>query len=190
MGPGDLIGPSLALIEVASIARGHRVADAMVKRAPVELLRCDPVSPGKFLVLVVGEVAAVDEAYRAGLDVAGTATLDKLFLPQPHHELGGALRGEARAGGATSVDALGVVETTTVAATILAADAAAKAARVRVIEMWLARGIGGKAYFIVTGPLGEVEAAVEAALAAIDAGVVCGTEIIAAPHEDFVSVLR
>ena len=41
-------------IELSSIARGHRVADAMLKRAPVRLLRADSVSPGKFLVLVDG----------------------------------------------------------------------------------------------------------------------------------------
>jgi microcompartment protein CcmL/EutN len=184
------MGPALALIEVASIARGHRVADAMVKRAPVELLRCDAVSPGKFLVLVEGEVAAVDEAFRAGLEIAADAALDKLYLPQAHAQLGGALRGEARAGEAAGVDALGVVETTTVAATILAADAAAKAADVRLIEMQLARGIGGKAYFVVTGTLAEVEAAVEAAVGAVDAAVVCATEIIAAPHADLVGRLR
>jgi len=88
------------------------------------------------------------------------------------------------------VGALGIVETTTVAATILAADAAAKAALVRLIEMQLARGIGGKAYFIVTGTLAEVEAAVEAALGAVDAATVRATEIIAAPHEDLVARLR
>ena len=181
---------ALALIEVASIARGHRVADAMVKRAPVALLRCEAVSPGKLLVLVEGDVASVEEAFRAGLAVAGDATLDKLYLPQAHEQLGGALRGEARAGDVADVEALGVVETTTVAATILAADAAAKAAAVRVIEMQLARGIGGKGYFIVTGTLGDVEAAVEAGLGAVDANLVCATEIIAAPHEDFVARLR
>ena len=72
-------GPALALIELSSIARGHRVADAMVKRAPVNLLRADWVSPGKFLVLVDGSVAAVDEAYRAGLDVAADKVVDRLF---------------------------------------------------------------------------------------------------------------
>jgi microcompartment protein CcmL/EutN len=184
------MGPALALIEVSSIARGHRAADAMVKRAPVELLRCEPVSPGKLLVLVAGEVASVDEAFRAGLEVAGAAVLDKLFLPQAHAQLAGALRGEARAGDVAGVGALGVVETTTVAATILAADAAAKAAGVRIIEMQLARGLGGKAYFIVTGTLGDVEAAVEAGVGAVDAAFVHATEIIAAPHEDFVARLR
>jgi microcompartment protein CcmL/EutN len=185
-----MTGPALALLELASIARGHRVADAMVKRAPVTLLRCEPVSPGKFLVLVDGDVASVDEAFRAGLEVAGGATLDKLFLAQAHAQLAGALRGEARAGAASSVDALGVVETTTVAATILAADAAAKGAVVRVIEMQLARGLGGKAYFVVTGALAEVEAAVEASTGAIAAATLLATEIIAAPHADLVSRLR
>jgi microcompartment protein CcmL/EutN len=186
-------GPSLALVEVASIARGHRVADAMVKRAPVELLRCDPVSPGKLLVLVAGEVASVDEAFRAGLEIAADATLDKLYLPQAHEQLPRALRGEARAGDAAERDtigALGVVETRTVAATILAADAAVKAALVRLIEMQLARGIGGKAYFVVTGALEEVEAAVEAALGAVDASAIFATEIIPAPHADLVERLR
>jgi microcompartment protein CcmL/EutN len=190
MDPFDLSGSSLALIEVSSIARGHRVADAMVKRAPVELLRCEPVSPGKILVLVGGEVAEVDEAFRAGLDVAGDAKLDALYLSQVHEQLPGAVRGEARAGDAAGVGALGIVETTTVSATILAADAAAKAAVVRLIEMQLARGIGGKAYFVLTGDLAEVEAAVEAGLGAIDAALVCGTEIIPAPHGDLVGRLR
>jgi len=191
--PTQLGGPALALVEVASIARGHRVADAMVKRAPVELLRVEPVSPGKLLVLVAGDVASVDEAFRAGLEVAGDAKLDALFLPNAHEQLPGAVRGEARAGDAAqreTIDALAVVETTTVAATILAADAAAKAARVRLIEMQLARGIGGKAFFVLTGALEEIEAAVEAALGAIDAAAVCGTEIIAAPHGDLVARLR
>jgi microcompartment protein CcmL/EutN len=185
----DFAGPSLALIEVASIARGHRVADAMVKRAPVELVRCEPVSPGKLLVLVMGDVAPVDEAFREGLEIAGPAVLDKLFLPQAHAQLPGALRGEARAG-AAGVDALGIIETTTVASAILAADAAVKAAVVRLIEMQLARGIGGKAYFVLTGALDEIEAAVEAGVGAVDGTAIVATEIIARPHADLVGRLR
>jgi microcompartment protein CcmL/EutN len=84
---------------------------------------------------------------------------------------------------------LGIIETTTVAATVLAADAAAKAARVRITEMQLGRGIGGKAFFTVTGPLAEVEAAVDAAVGVLDAALVHTTEIIPAPHADFVAKL-
>jgi microcompartment protein CcmL/EutN len=181
---------AIALIELSSIARGHVVADAMLKRAPVALLRADFVSPGKFLVLVEGEVAAVDEAFRRGIDVAGDRLVDKLFLPQPHDELGPAVRGQASARGGVVVDALGVVETGTVAATIVGADAATKAAAVRITEMQLGRGIGGKAFFTVTGPLAEVEAAVEAATSVLEAAAVNATEIIPAPHEDLTAGLR
>jgi len=182
------MGPALAVVELASIARGHRVADAMLKRAPVRLMRAEPVSPGKFLVLVEGDVAAVDESFRVGTDVAADRTVDTLFLPQPHEALWPALAGGANA--TEGVESLGVVETTTVAATILGADAAAKAAKVRITEMQLARGIGGKAFFTVTGPLAEVEAAVEAAIGALDAARVHTTEIIPAPHADLVAKLR
>jgi len=182
------MGPALAVIELASIARGHRVADAMCKRAPVRLVRADAISPGKFVVLVEGDVAAVDESFRVGVDVAGDRVVDTLFLPQPHQTLWPALAGEANA--SEGIESLGIVETTTVAATVRAADAAAKAARIRVIEMQLGRGIGGKAFFTVTGALAEVEAAVEAAVGVVEATRIHTTEIIPAPHADFVAKLR
>ena len=180
---------ALALIELGSIARGHRVADAMLKRAPVTLLRADWVSPGKYLVLIEGEVAAVEEAFRAGVDAGGDHIVDRLLLPQPHAALWPALAGEAQAAGA-AVESLGIVETTTVAATLLGADAAAKAAAVRLIEMQLARGIGGKAFFTVTGSLADVEGAIEAVIAVVDAPSIHATEIIAAPHADLAANLR
>src|SRR5262245_5756749 len=182
------MGPALAIVELSSIARGHGVADAMLKRAPVRLLRAEAVSPGKFLVLVEGDVAAVDESFRVGTDVAGDRAVDKLFLPQPHTALWPALAGDANAAG--GVESLGIVETTTVAATVRAADAAVKAAKVRITEMQLGRGIGGKAFFTVAGPLAEVRAAVDAAVGVLAAPLVHTTEIIPAPHADFVAKLR
>ena len=186
--PGDPAdaGPALALIELASIARGYPVADAMVKRAPVALTDCRPVSPGKFLVLVTGEVAAVDEAFRAGLAVGGDRIVDRLFLPQAHPLIGPAVRGAIPAAG---IESLAAFETTTIAAAILAADAAVKAAAVRIVEMQLGRGIGGKAFFTLSGPLAEIEAAVEAAAGVIDRALVLATEIIPAPHEDLIAKL-
>ncbi len=175
-------GPALALVELSSIARGHRVADAMLKRAPVELWRAEWFSNGKYLVLVEGGVAAVEEAFAAGVAEGGDRIVDRLFLPQAHAALWPLLGGEMR--GPAAIDSLGVVETATVAAAVLAGDAALKAAAVRLIELQLGRGIGGKAFFTLTGALGEVEAAVEAALAILDASALVATEIIAAPHAD------
>jgi microcompartment protein CcmL/EutN len=58
-------------------------------------------------------------------------------------------------------DALGVVETTTVAAAIHAADAGIKGAEVRLAEVRLADGLGGKGIVLFSGLVADVEAAVE-----------------------------
>jgi microcompartment protein CcmL/EutN len=177
---------ALALIELSSIARGYQVADTMVKKAPVALIDCRPVSPGKFLVLVTGDVASVDEAFRAGMAIAGDRVVDKLFLAQADPQIGPAVRGAIPAAG---IESLAVVETTTVASAILAADAAVKVAAVRIVEMQLARGIGGKAFFSLSGQLAEIEAAVEAATGIVDGALVAATEIIPAPHDDLLAQL-
>src|SRR5207249_5075694 len=61
------LSEALALLEVSSLARGVVVADAVAKRARIELLQCGPVSPGKYLVLFAGGVGEVDESFAAGV---------------------------------------------------------------------------------------------------------------------------
>jgi microcompartment protein CcmL/EutN len=58
-------------------------------------------------------------------------------------------------------DALGVIETSTVAAAIHAADAGIKGAEVRLLEVRLADGLGGKGIVLFSGLVADVEAAVE-----------------------------
>jgi microcompartment protein CcmL/EutN len=151
------VGPALALLELASIAVGIEAGDAMVKRAPVEVLRAGTVHPGRYLVLVTGEVADVEEAFRAGVEVGGESVIDVVLLPNVHAQVVAALRGDRRGGAG---EALGVVETATVAATIEAADAGVKGAAVELLELRLADGLGGKGYLLFDGSVSDVEAAV------------------------------
>jgi microcompartment protein CcmL/EutN len=74
-------GPALGILELSLIARGLVVADAMMKRAEVELLATRPVSGGKHLVVVAGEVDVVGEAMDAGRAAAGSAAVDELIIP-------------------------------------------------------------------------------------------------------------
>jgi len=159
------------------------VADAAAKRAPIEFLECAPVSPGKYLVLFAGGVAEVDEALRAGVSAAGDSLLDQLYLPHAHLSLLPALRAGA-AGLVVPGLSVGLVELHTVAAALRSADAACKAAQVELQLLHAARGIGGKAWFILRGALPDIEAAVLAATEAAGPGLVAGAEIIAAPHQD------
>ena len=185
--PVALAGPALGLIETTSIARGLVVADAMVKKAQVALAFARPVTPGKHVVIVAGEVAEVDEAMAEGARIAAQTLIDRLFLPQAHAALLRALAGGRRAAG---LSALGIVETFSVAAALAAADAACKAAEVELAELRLADGLGGKAYFVVTSTLDLVEAAVAAAARALEPGLLVTTEVIAAPHSDLTELLR
>lgn len=172
--------PAVGLIELSSIAYGMLSLDAMVKRSPVEILEARSASPGKYLILIGGEVAEVEEAMQAGLEVAAPYLLDSLFLPYAHEVLLPLLKGRPEH---APLDAMGIVETLTVASCLLAVDAAAKAAPIRPIDMRLANQLGGKGYFTFTGELSDVEAAMEAAVA-IAGGNCFSSAIIARPHAD------
>lgn len=176
---------ALALLEVASLARGVVVADAVAKRAPVQLLFCEPVSPGKYLILFAGGVGEVDESMGAGAQAAGESLVDRLFLPQAHGQLLPSIRQGPRGWPhEPSDETAGLVELHSVSAALRSADAACKAAEVRLQLLHLARGIGGKAWFILRGQLESVEAAVLAATGAAGEGLLAGAEIIARPHQD------
>jgi microcompartment protein CcmL/EutN len=176
--------PAIGLIEFSSIARAIRSGDALVKRAQVSVFIAEPVSPGKYLVGFAGGEAEVEESWRAGLADGGDAVLDSLFLPGVHAAALEAAQG-AR-GERSEEDSLAVIETGTVAAAIVACDAACKEAPVTVLEMRLAKGIGGKGVFTLAGPLWDVEAAVAAALRAVEARrVTVGSEIIPRPDPAF-----
>ena len=150
--------PAIALLEFDSIAIGISAGDAMVKRAPVDVTYAGTVHPGKYLVLVGGDVACVEESYAAGLAVGDGALVDRIILPSAHPDLVRTLRGMH---GRVTGEALGIVETRTVAATIGSADRGLKGAEVDLVELRLADRLGGKAYCIFSGTVADVEAAVD-----------------------------
>ncbi len=150
----DDAAPALGLIECSSIAKGYEVAVA--KRSPVRLVWARTTSPGKFVILFSGDVEEVRQALARGVEIAGSAREDDMSIPNVHPHLLEAVRGPRN----VSVDALGIVETRTVATALLAADAAAKATAAELLEVRLAQHLGGKGFFTVVGEVGDVETAV------------------------------
>jgi microcompartment protein CcmL/EutN len=139
------------------------------------------VHPGKYLVLVGGSVGDVEEALAAGREAGGSSILDVVFLPNVHPELTAAIGGTCRE---AAGEALGVIETATVAAIIEAADAGLKGARVRLVELRLADDLGGKGYLLFDGPVSEVEAAVEIGAGRIAGAPGLGSRVIAQLHSE------
>ena len=153
--------PAIGLLELSSIAVGILAGDAMVKRSPVEVIYAGTVHPGKYLLLVGGEVAHVEEALPAGREACRGALIDEIFLPDAHPHVADALGGLRRSG---ERDALGVVETSTVAAIVGAADRGVKSAAVELQEIRYADNLGGKGYCLFSGPVADVEEAVAMAV--------------------------
>jgi microcompartment protein CcmL/EutN len=156
--------PAIALIEFSSIATGVIAGDAMVKKAPISMLKTGTVSRGKYLVLIGGSTASVEESFKEGLRIGATAIVDKVFLPDVHPQVLDAMLGARKN---VADEAFGLIETTSIAATIEAADAGIKGAIVNIIEIRLGDALGGKAFVMLNGKVEDVEAAVEIGMNAI-----------------------
>jgi microcompartment protein CcmL/EutN len=134
------------------------------------------------MVLIGGDTAAVASAVSAGAEAANGCLIDQFVIPNVHPDVFVAL---GRTQPVQADGALGVLESFNVATLIQAADAAAKAASITLIEVRLAMALGGKAFCTMTGDVGSVQAAVAAGRKVIsDAGVLVNAVVISRPHPD------
>src|SRR5206468_5265836 len=151
---------SIGLVELTSIASGYQSADAMLKAAAVDLLLSRSICSGKYMVMVRGDVSAVQAAVGAGVQAARFSVIDSFVIPNLHEAVFPAIAGSAKV---EVLDALGILESFSVASLIEGADAAVKAANVELIEIRLAMASGGKAFVTLTGSVADVQSAVDAA---------------------------
>ncbi|MCC7382643.1 MAG: BMC domain-containing protein [Deltaproteobacteria bacterium] len=173
--------PALGAVELASVARGIVVLDQMVKRAETTVLRAATHSPGRYLILITGAEAEVEEAMAAALATAGEDRVDHLILYDPAEALRAALASELEV---ALGESLAIVETTTLSAALLAADRAVKESEVSLLELRLGAGLSGKGVFTLTGSLPMIEAAQAVIIARIPESSLVRVEVIAQPHPD------
>lgn len=151
---------ALGMVELNSIARGIETCDYMVKAAQVDLVRSSTVCPGKYIVIVAGNTGDVTASMNEGKKRGGECIVDTLLIPNIHPQLIPAISMT------THVDhmgAVGCLEYYSIASAIKAADLAAKAAQITLIEVRIGYAIGGKGFVTLTGDVGAVRAAVAAA---------------------------
>ncbi len=149
--------PSIAVIELKSVAKGILTSDTMVKHSPLSMIRSGSIHNGKYLILIGGSVASVDEAYKKGLITGGDSITDSLHLPDVHEIVFDALFGKREK---CKGECIATIETRSVPSVIRAADSGIKGADVDIIEIRMADDLGGKGIVIFTGKLEEVETAI------------------------------
>jgi microcompartment protein CcmL/EutN len=151
------------MLEFNSVAAGIQGADVMVKASRVETLMIKTICPGKFVVGVYSDVAAVQASVDAGMRDARGSVLDHFVIANIDPAV---IQAISCATNLTRGAAVGVVETFSASSCIVASDAAVKSADVHLIEVRIAMGLGGKAFCLLAGDIAPVEPAVAAAASA------------------------
>jgi microcompartment protein CcmL/EutN len=176
---------SLGLIELTSIASGYQACDAMLKAAAVDLVLSRSICSGKYMVMVRGDVSSVQAAVQAGVAGIRFSVIDTFVIPNLHEAVFPAISAASKV---EVLDALGIVESFSVASLIEGADAAVKAANVQLIEIRLAMALGGKAFVTMTGNVAAVQSAVDAAAAVVGAkGMLVNKVVIPSPRPELLN---
>ena len=172
---------SIGIIELTSVGNGYLVEDAMLKAAQVDLVLARTLCPGKFMVVVSGDVASVLASVAAGAGLGQAGLVGQRVITKVHPAVFPALGLSVQVPAATP-GALGVIETFSAASVIAAADAAAKAADVLVFRVHVAMALGGKGVLMLCGDVADVQAAVEAgSRSAGEEGMLVSRAVVAAP---------
>ena len=172
---------AIGMVEYQTVSTGVVAADTMVKTSDVEIIEAQTVCPGKYIVIISGELSAVRAAVDASKALYDEKLIDSFVLGNPHESIFPAIYGTTNLG---EVEALGILETYSAASIIVAADTATKTAEVDLIELRIAKGMCGKSYMFITGSVSSVTAAIERTKVQMeDSGFFLDSSIIARPDD-------
>jgi len=175
---------AIGVIEFSSIARGIETTDKMLKAAQVKLLKSSTVCPGKYITILGGNVESIKTAMGAGQTHGSEYVVDTLEIHNIHNQLIPAI---VQSNCVENMEAIGVMEFFSVTSGIMAADVAAKAAEIVLIEIKIGYAIGGKGAVLLTGNLEAVNTAVRAACT--DSDMLLQISVIARPEKSLIEML-
>ncbi|SHH48575.1 PduT-like ethanolamine utilization protein [Clostridium collagenovorans DSM 3089] len=172
---------ALAIVELNSIAKGMEVADIMIKTSYVEVLTIKHICPGKFMIILNGDVEELNEAVKVIIDLGGKSLIGSYVIPNIHEEIVRALNKRVIC---NSYDAIGIMEVSSVTMGIVSLDKALKSGTVKLVKLVLGNGIGGKSYYVLTGSVSSVEEALKSAENVIEGKKLINKVIIPSPSEE------
>ncbi len=175
------------IIELSSIAKGYFILDQCLKAAKVHIIEASSVSPGKFLILLKGDVNAVGKAYDSALMSGNKEIIDSALIPTLNKGILDALYGLSKV--EANKAGIVVLETTTLTSMLLGLhNIAAVKKDIQFIEVKPGRGLGGKSIGFITGNITDLYESLEIFLRVTKQnGSFIEGQVISAPHPDFLS---
>ncbi len=175
---------TIGIIELASIYKGFEVQDYILKQARVEKLIARTICSGKYLIIVRGELADIEDRLEMARQVGDFAIVNALYIPNVEDKIFPAISG-CTTMDIEQVDAMILLETFSVAAVVKAVDLAVKEADIDVPRIHVAMAVGGKGFAVLTGNDEALKSAIEPALDFLkDDGSLAGYTLITNPHPD------
>lgn len=179
---------AIGMIELTSVGIGYQIEDTMLKAADVEIVLARTICSGKFIIIVTGNVAAVEAAVSAGLDAAPDGIIDHMTIPNVHPDVFKALGQSVQLSTSDIPPSIGIVETFSAASALEAADAAVKAAGITLYHIHLAMALGGKAFIMMSGSVADCRSGVDTAAEVVRAkGLLVSAVVIPRPSRQLLA---
>jgi microcompartment protein CcmL/EutN len=171
---------AIGVVEFRSIAVGIAAVDIIVKASDVNIIDAKSICPGKYYILFSGGASEVQNSYNTIISESERFIVDGITITNIYPQIMASIT-------QTSVieefKAIGVIETLTSPSIFYAADRAVKASDVDLVEIRIARALGGKNICILNGDISSVKESVMAGIVyAKEKDFLVDYQIIASPH--------
>ena len=180
---------TVGIIELASIHKGFEVQDVLLKTVNIKKILARTICSGKYLIIIRGEHADVEEGLEAARRTGGFAIVDALAINNVDERVFSALAGSTIIE-TPEADGLLIIETFSVATAIKAADYALKESEISILRIHAAMAIGGKGFMVITGNIDSLKSSVVPAVEFLkEEGMLAGFSLITQPHPDILREL-
>ena len=171
---------AIGVVEHRSIAVGIAAVDIIVKASNVSIIDAKSICPGKYYILFSGGASEVKNSYETILSESENFLVDAITIANIYPQVIAAL---TQTTVINEFKAIGVIETLTSPSIFYAADMAVKASDIELVEIRIARALGGKNICVINGDISSVKESVAAGIKyAQERDFLVDYRIIAAPH--------
>jgi len=173
---------AIGVIEFRSIAVGIAAVDKIVKASQVNIVDAKSICPGKYYILFSGGASEVENSYNnVILSESERFIVDGITIKNIYPQIMAAITQTSEI---KELKAIGIIETLTSPSIFYAADRAVKASDVDLVEIRIARALGGKNTCVLNGDISSVKESVMAGIEyAKEKDFLVDYQIIASPHE-------
>jgi len=177
------LNKSIALIEFSKIAVGIKSADIMLKTAEIDIIHSKFICPGKYSILISGDLSAVEAALFSGLEVGkkDKAVVESFLIANIADQVMQSIK--KGNGNLKDLNSLGILEYNNIASIIKAADTAVKSSEIELVKLRLAMAVGGKGILIFTGETEACKQALNSVCNKVDNRYLISKALISNPNE-------